>query len=187
MRTEISGRKMGRLCARSKLSNCKKKQRLSLKVTTLPDLSGACQQTTFISAPNYVCHIRCHSSWRTCFTWVGKLQIYTVQLMHSEIQVHLVIVDLTGFLTASRCSNSSTAKSSNKLWTTGVREFYIFNASFWAPLSAICSTADIDKWKITECQFRTESCIMICRDFVEIGGQLTSDPHKITGKVGVGC
>lgn len=26
--TEISGRKMGRLCARSKLSNCKKKQRL---------------------------------------------------------------------------------------------------------------------------------------------------------------
>lgn len=29
--------------------------------------------------------------------------------------------------------------------------------------------------------------MIICRDFVEIGGQLTSDPHKITSKVGVGC
>lgn len=63
-------------------ANCQTvKNIISLTVTSLPDSSGACQQTTFISAPNYVCHIWCHSSWLTCFSEIGEVQIYTVQQM----------------------------------------------------------------------------------------------------------
>lgn len=54
----------GRFCSRSKLSHVKPGVSL-WTLSALCDSSGACQQTTFISAPNYVSKNQCQSSWRT--------------------------------------------------------------------------------------------------------------------------